>query len=160
MLPVILAGGGALFFAAVMMLQRSLYVSALCLLAVLLQTAVIFCFLGSPLLAFLQIMIYAGAVMVLVVVAIMTAPPPLGALWSRLSIPWPIAVLGLLLPAAELLFLSTRSDVVSTTVPSSVSSLGLVLFGPYALATEAVGVLLMLAALAVVERRRQGDEAP
>lgn len=157
MLPVTLAGGVALVFAAVMIFHRSLYVSALCLLAVLLQTAVIFYFLGSPLLAFLQVMIYAGAVMVLVVVAVMTAPPPLGALWSRLSIPRPVAALGLLLPAAELLFLSTRSGAVSSAAASSVSSLGLVLFGPYALATEAVGVLLLLAALAVVGRRGEGE---
>lgn len=150
-----LAGGIALVFAALMMFQRSLYLSALCLLAVLLQTAVLFYLSGSPLLAFLQVMIYAGAVMVLVVVAIMATPSALDKLWSRLSVPWPAAILGLALFLAELAALLGRSGAAQAPAPPA-QALGSILFGPYAVATEAVTVLMLLSALAVVGRRGPG----
>jgi NADH-quinone oxidoreductase subunit J len=70
---VLSASALAAFFGIVMLLARSLYVSAVCLLAVLLQTGIIFAACGAPLLGFLQVMIYAGAVMVLVVVTVMAA---------------------------------------------------------------------------------------
>lgn len=152
----ILAGGIALVFAALMTVQRSLYASALCLLAVLLQTAVLFYLSGSPLLAFLQVMIYAGAVMVLVVVAIMATPSALDKLWSRLSVPWPAAILGLVLLLAELAALLGRSGAAAQVPAQPVQALGSILFGPYAVATEAVTVLMLLSALAVVGRRGPG----
>jgi NADH:ubiquinone oxidoreductase subunit 6 (subunit J) len=152
-----LAGGIALVFTALMMFQRSLYASALCLLAVLLQTAVLFYLSGSPLLAFLQVMIYAGAVMVLVVVAIMATPSALDKLWSRLSVPWPAAILGLALLLAELAaLLLGRSGAAAQAPAPPVQALGSILFGPYAVATEAVTVLMLLSALAIVGRRGPG----
>lgn len=151
-----LAGILAVFFSGLMVFQRSLYASAVCLLAVLLQAAVLFFVAGAPLLAFLQIMIYAGAVMVLIVVAIMAAPsPPTGDLWSRLAIPWPLAVVGLSLPFLEIAFLLLRSNLPAGFAGGALpvqARIGPVLFGPYAVATEAVTLLLFLSALAIVGR--------
>ena len=156
-----LSGAAAVVFAVLMVVQRSLYASAVCLLAVLLQTAVLFFFFGAPLLAFLQVMIYAGAVMVLVVVTIMAAPGPLakGERWGALSIPWPLAAAGLLLPVLELLILVLRAGLAPGPAGAvggaalAQSGIGQALFEPYAVATEAVGLLLFLSALAVLKPR-------
>lgn len=152
------AGAIAVIFAGLMLFQRSLYACALCLLFVLMQTSLLFLLAGAPLLAFLQIMIYAGAVMVLVVVTIMAAPgPAAGGGWSRLAIPRPLAVAGLLLPIAELAVVSARGGLGQAGALGSAMAaqtrIGPILFGPYAVATEAVGILMLLSGLAVLGRR-------
>jgi len=153
-----LSAVAAVVFAVLMVAQRSLYASAVCLLAVLLQTAVFFFFFGAPMLAFLQVMIYAGAVMVLVVVTIMASPGPVvkDERWGELSIAWPVAAAGLLLPVLELIALVMRSGLPGGLVGGGALAqyrIGTVLFGPYAVATEAVGLLLFLSALAIVRPR-------
>ena len=146
----LVAGVVAVFFAGVMLLHRSLYVSAVSLLVVLLQTAVLFLLCGSPLLGLLQVMIYAGAVMVLVVVTIMAAGSE-GDRFSDFSFPKPLAWLGLIAAVAETaLILSRGTAPVAVAVdPALQIHLGAVLFKPYALATEAVTLLMFLAALAI-----------
>lgn len=154
----VLAGATAVVFAVLMIFQRSLYASAMCLMVVLIQASVIFYFSGSPLLAFLQIMIYAGAVMVLVVVTIMAAPAPAERLWGGLSLPKPLVAAGLLLPVVEAALMMSRSGQARTLVQAGASqaqsAIGAVLFGPYAVATEAVGLLLLISALAMVDGER------
>lgn len=147
------AGLCAVALTGVIIFSRNLYVCALALLGVLLQASVLFYFSGAPLLAFLQIMIYAGAVLVLVVVAIMAAPLKARTLWSDFSLPRPVTALGLLVPAAVLGAL-LRGAPAAPAAGSGEAALGAVLFGPYALATEAVTILMLLASLAVVGERR------
>lgn len=156
-LALYLCGAAAVAFAVLMVLQRSLYLSAICLLAVLLQAAALFFIAGAPLLAFLQIMIYAGAVMVLIVVTIMAAPSPeepAASRFARLSLPWPLAAAGLVLPLVEVFLLLSRGG--AAAVPARGASvelsLGPVLFGPFAVATEAVTLLMFLSALALAGR--------
>lgn len=147
------AGAAAAFFAVLMTLQRSLYASAVCLLLVLLQAAVLFFLSGAPLLAFLQIMIYAGAVMVLVVVTIMAAPSTLikGERWSELTMPRWLSVAGIVLTLIEVLVLVGRQGSLGLRAGGPAEALiGKVLFEPYAAATEAVTLLLFLSALAVL----------
>ena len=149
-LAALVAGAVSFFFAGVMLLHRSLYVSAVSLLVVLLQTAVLFLLCGSPLLGLLQVMIYAGAVMVLVVVTIMAAGAE-GDRFADFSFPKPLAWLGLIAAVAETaLILSSGSAPAAVAVdPALQVQLGAVLFKPYALATEAVTLLMFLAALAI-----------
>jgi NADH:ubiquinone oxidoreductase subunit 6 (subunit J) len=138
-----------------MLLQRSLYAAAICLLAVLLQTAAFFFFAGAPLLAFLQIMIYAGAVMVLIVVTIMAAPAPARRRFAELGAPWPIAAAGLLLPVGLVFAFLARSQLAPNGLGAALpvqGAIGPVLFGPYAAATEAVTLLMFLSSLALVGR--------
>jgi NADH-quinone oxidoreductase subunit J len=154
----VLAGAAAVGFAALMVFQRSLYAAAICLLAVILQSSVLFFLVGSPLLAFLQVMVYAGAVMVLVVVTIMAAPEPMRARWSGLSIPKWLAAAGLLLPVVEVVVMLAQGATAPITagIAGTVAhqeQMGAVLFGPYAIATESVGILLFVAALALVDAR-------
>lgn len=153
-----MAGAGALavLFAGLMLTRRSLYSAALCLLMTAFQIAAIFFLAGAPLLGFLQIMIYAGAVMVLVVVTIMASPKAEGRIWGGLSLPRPLAwavVAGL---AAEVGVIVWR---VAAPGPQAAGALavqervGAWLFGPYAPATEAVTLLMFIAGLALVEER-------
>lgn len=145
-------GAAAVLFAGLMLAQRSLYTAAVCLLAVLLQTAALFYLSGAPLLAFLQIMIYAGGVMVLIVVTIMASPEKMPKLTPPGWAGKPLAVAALCVPAVLLGLLLSRAAAPATTAGSA-RALGPILFGPYAVATEAVTLLMFLAALALVGRR-------
>lgn len=150
------AGGVAALFAVLMILQRSLYVSAICLLVVLFQIAVFFFFAGAPLLAFLQIMIYAGAVMILIVVMIMAAPAAEPNRWSALAVPRPLAFLIVLVPLIETGVIVWRSPGANGFWQAALpiqEKLGPVLFGSYGAATEAATFLMFLAGLAIVNRR-------
>ncbi len=148
-----LAGCVAAFFAALMVFQRSLYAAAICLLIVLLQVSVFFFFSGAPLLAFLQVMIYAGAVMVLVVITIMAAPSQVSDPWSRTAVPRWLAVAAVAVPVAEAVAMAWSSGAASLPAAgiSLQPSIASVLFGPYAAATEAVTLLLLLAGLAMAD---------
>ena len=154
---VILAGAVAVAFAGVMLLSRSLYVSAVCLLVVLLQTGLIFLLRGAALLGFLQVMVYAGAVMVLVVITIMATGGEPGKDFARFadfSFPRWAAVLVLAAAAVEIglaLYVGGASAApVAPAAPTLASSFASALFNSYALATEAVTLLMFLAALAVL----------
>ncbi len=154
---VVIAASVAVGFAGVMVFSRSLYVSAVCLLVVLLQTGVIFLLRGAPLLAFLQVMVYAGAVMVLVVITIMATggEPEAGfRRFADFSFPKWLAYLGMSTAAFEIAATMAVGGSGGVGVPpmGPVLSAGFahVLFSSYALATEAVTLLMFLAALAVL----------
>jgi NADH-quinone oxidoreductase subunit J len=157
LLAVILAGAVAVAFAVTMLLNRSLYVSAVCLLVVLLQTGLIFLLRGAALLGFLQIMVYAGAVMVLVVITIMATGGEPGAGFARFAdftFPRWLAFLGLAAAAMEigltLLLGGASGAAVAPADPALGAGFARALFSSYALATEAVTLLMFLAALAVL----------
>jgi NADH-quinone oxidoreductase subunit J len=140
-----------------MFFSRSLYVSAVCLLVVLLQTGLIFLLRGAALLGFLQVMVYAGAVMVLVVITIMATGGEPSEGFKRVadfSCPRWLAVLVLALVVFELgLTLSLGGGPEAAVAPASPALAGAfatALFQSYALATEAVTLLMFLAALAVL----------
>lgn len=152
---VLTAGALAALFGLVMLLHRSLYVSAMCLLVVLLQTGIIIAACGAPLLGFLQVMIYAGAVMVLVVVTVMAAGEVSGPRFADFSIPRPLAWLGLAAVVVEAFLLLGASMAPAGAPAFAVSpdlqaGLGAALFKPYAVATEAATLLMFLASLALV----------
>jgi NADH-quinone oxidoreductase subunit J len=150
---VVLAGAVAAAFSAAMLLSRSLYVGAVCLLVVLLQTGLIFVLRGAPLLGLLQVMIYAGAVMVLVVITIMASGgAPADLRFAELSPPRWLAALALAAFAAELAL--TCAGAAPAALPLARADLapafGAQLFRSYALATESATLLMFLAALAVL----------
>ena len=150
--PMFLALALASLFALAMALQKTLYKSAVCLLGVLIQAAAFFFLSRAPLLAFVQIMIYAGAVMVLLVVTIMASPGSSDRIWAELPMAKPLAAIAFLLLFIEaFLALSGGLPALSALRGQFLDvSAGPILFGPYAVATEAVGFLMLLAALAVV----------
>lgn len=149
------AGAAAVLFALLMLTRRSLYSAALCLLAAAFQLAAMFFLAGAPLLAFLQVVIYAGAVMVLVVVTIVAAPRPSGERWQRLGIPRPLAWAAVLFLLAEVGLVVVRGpEGLGEAAAGALSvqeRVGPFLFGPYALATEAVTLLMLVSGLALIE---------
>ncbi|MBI4371510.1 MAG: NADH-quinone oxidoreductase subunit J [Elusimicrobia bacterium] len=152
---VLLAGAAAVLCAAVMLLHRSLYVSAVCLLGALLQTGVLFLLCGAPLLGLLQVMICAGAVMVLAVVTIMAAGGAPEERFARFGFPRWVAFLGLAGAAAEAALIlraapARPEPALAAAAPAAFAS---VLFGSYAPAVEAAALLMFLAALAVLPDR-------
>lgn len=144
------AGAVAVFFAGVMLFHRSLYVSAVSLLVVLLQTGALFFLCGSPLLGFLQVMIYAGAVMVLVVITIVASGQE-GARFADFSFPRWLAWAGLAAAVLETALVLGRTQGPAPVLvdPNLQARFGAALFHDYALATEAVTLLMFLAALAI-----------
>lgn len=156
------AGFLAVLFSVMMAFQRSLYSAAICLLAVMMQVALLFSLSGSPFLGLMQMMIYAGAVMVLVVVVIMAFPQITASRWGNFFLPKSLAVLLLVGFLLELLLSlhSPQDSALVASVSAGYSSVGSILFGPYAPATEAATLLMFLAGLALVGKRPEHNVAP
>ena len=153
----------AVIFALLLLFQRTLYGSAMCLLLVLLQVAGMFFALGAQLLGLMQVLVYAGAIMVLIVVAVMASPPKLTKLWAGYDAPPLAAALVLAVLGAELALVLMGGGmshlppgepaVASARLERDMAGL---LFGKGAVVTEVVGLLVLVAALAV----SPGTEAP
>ena len=128
----------------------------MCLLLVLLQVAAIFFSIGAQLLGLMQVLIYAGAIMVLIVVAIMSAPPRLERLWAGYQAPagWAAAILAMLAAEFGLILVMGGAplppDALAVSAARLEREMAALLFGPSALVTEVVGLLILVAALAVV----------
>lgn len=113
----------------------------------LLASAVIFFLLGAPFAAVLEVIIYAGAIMVLFVFVIMMLN--LGEEGERQEHEWlnlnmwivPAILAAILL--AELIFVLASGErlIPSESVPPK--QVGLMLFGPYILAVEIASMLLL-----------------
>ena len=153
--PLALFGFIAVVFAVALLFQRTLYASAVCLLVVLTQVAAIFFHLGAQLLALMQILIYAGAIMVLIVIAIMATPPRLSRLWASFKAP-PGAValvLGALLAELLVVFIYEGPPLpagFALTAAQVERQMAWLLFNRYAGVTELAGLLILVASLAVI----------
>jgi NADH-quinone oxidoreductase subunit J len=143
--------GGVAVVSAAMAITRSNAVHALLYLVVsLLSTGLIFFVLGAPFAAALEVIVYAGAVMVLFVFVMMM----LNLSGSRgkeetLFGPgaWAGPVMLTLVLAVEVIYVigsgKSGADAIDMIGPEKVSA---VLFGPYMLGVE-IGSILLLAAL-------------
>lgn len=135
--------------------------AVLYLIISLLALALLFFLLGAPLLAALQVMLYAGAIMVLFLFLIMmmnlraeqNRPLPLPVGWM------PAALLALLL-WLELLLLLSRSPSEETGHVTVIGpkAVGSALFGPYLIVVEATAVLLLAALVAALYLSRRGRQ--
>lgn len=117
------------------------------LIVSLLAVAVIFFLLGAPFAAALEVVIYAGAIMVffLFVVMMLNLGPQTRERERRWLEPrlWigPGILTGLLL--LEMIYLIAGSAVSTPGVPVSPKAVGIELFGPYLLAVELASILLL-----------------
>jgi NADH-quinone oxidoreductase subunit J len=117
------------------------------LIVSLLAVAVTFFLMGAPFAAALEIVIYAGAIMVLFVFVIMMLN--LGDAGDARELQWlsakhwllPGIMSGLLL--VEMLLALTDSTGVTSGVSVDPKAVGLALFGPYVLAVELASMLLL-----------------
>jgi NADH-quinone oxidoreductase subunit J len=165
--------GLAVFASAMVIGQRNPMYSVLFLIAAFAALAGLYIQLDAPFVAVAQIIIYAGAIMVLFlfVVMLLNAPQEDGAEWDRthpLRRPgigrFGAALAGVLilqltyaLMQVNELEAAVGSQTGAVTV-SSVRELGKVLFERHAFAFEATSVLILVAMVgAVVLARREGD---
>jgi NADH-quinone oxidoreductase subunit J len=141
--------GAVAIIATVMAITRLAAVHALLYLVVsLLAVAVVFYTMGAPLIAALEVIIYAGAIVVLFVFVVMMMN--FGAQDSETERKWlagrawigPVILSALLL--AEVIYLIVRAPESATmssiTTPKQI---GLALYGPYLLGVELASILLL-----------------
>jgi NADH-quinone oxidoreductase subunit J len=136
-------------FSTFMVITRTRIVHALLYLVVsLLAVALIFFTLGAPFVAALEVIIYAGAIMVLFVFVIMmlnlsAQAAEQEAQWLKPDI-WRGPTILIVILAAELiyLFLSGQQRMTGAAVVTP-KQVGIALFGPYVLGVELASMLLL-----------------
>jgi NADH-quinone oxidoreductase subunit J len=152
--------------------RRSPVHSMLWVLALFLHVAGIFLLLGAEFLAAVQVIVYAGAILIFYLFVLMlldlpdeTARPPFGAHWplaaavglSFAALAW-FAEVEMLTPAG--VGVAPAATTVATGSPQgSLSKIGLELFGPFALPFEIVSLVLLAAivgAIVLARRRAAG----
>ncbi len=137
--------------ATAMVITRANVVHALLYLIVsLLAVALIFFVLGAPFAAALEVIVYAGAIVVLFVFVVMMLN--LGEAAERQERRWLTpgiwigpAMLSLLLLAELVYILAVGEDPVAGGGVVEAKQVGIVLFGPYLLAVELASLLLLAA---------------
>jgi NADH-quinone oxidoreductase subunit J len=162
----LLFAGLAIASAIAVVAHRNPVHSTMSLVLTLFSVAVLFVLLGAPFIATLQVLIYAGAILVLFLFVIMLlnvgreeGGPPGHAVQRVSAIIGGVAFVGLLL----LLLRRSGLGPVPPLTPQGVSLTGLAqqLFGDYLLPFEIIGLLLLVAVVAatVVARRAQAEPA-
>lgn len=149
-------------FATLMVVTRLDAVHALLYLIVsLLAVAVVFFLLGAPFAAALEVVIYAGAIVVLFVFVVMMLNLGREAVaqeerWLKPGI-WigPSVLAALLL--VELLAILWALPGVSGKGPVGAEQVGAALFGPYVLAVELASMLLLAAVVGAYHIGRRGE---
>jgi NADH-quinone oxidoreductase subunit J len=143
------AAGAVAVIATILAITRTIAVHALLYLIVsLLAVAVVFYTMGAPLVAALEVIIYAGAIVVLFIFVVMMMN--LGVQDSETERKWlagrawtgPVILSAMLL--VEVIYLIVRAPVSATM--SSIAApkqIGLALYGPYLLGVELASMLLL-----------------
>jgi len=153
-------GGLAALATLLMIFQRNPVKAALLMLAALLATAGIYLALSAQLLAILQVILYAGAIMTLFIVALTVTP----AAWRDKPGPALIKrVIGLAAAAvilAELLKLSTALKAVAASPEFSETGtleIARLIFGPFVFQFELLSLIILasiVGAVALTAKRR------
>jgi len=159
----------ALFGAVMTITRRNPVSAAMFLVLTLLCTAGVYLTLHATFLAAIQVLVYAGAVMVLFIFVVMSVGKIEDAASSQLLRSWPAKVLGLLATGALIWRIAgvlgdpkliAKSPAVASTY-GNVESMGELLFSTYLFPFEAISILLLVAIVgAVMVTRRPAPEAP
>ena len=160
---------GALMLASAIMTvaSRSAVVAAVWLVFAFANTAGLFALLSAPFLAILQILVYAGAIMVLFLFVIMMLEGPvLPAESGGRSLPRKLV---LMLPAAALAVILigwlTRYGLSGFTdaaapVSGTAARVAELLLGRYLMAFEAISIILLVAIIGALALGRKEEELP
>ena len=140
----LIVGGGVTAVAA-----RTLIRALIGLITALFGVAGMYFLLNSPFVALMQLLIYVGAVTVLIFFAIMLTKPPAGAeeIEPRSKSAWIAPLVTGLAPALLLMVMCLNSftQTVDKPVLNTAQELGRGLLGPYALAFELISMVLFVA---------------
>ena len=137
--------------------SRNLYRGAYWLAGALVITALFYLALSAPLIAAVQILLYTGGVLTLVVYAlVITASSDDPARWRR---PWPAAVLSVLVLAVLLTAISGVGEAGAAGGLDDGRAIGVDLFARYLVPFELLSILLLGAIFgALVIARKEGNE--
>ncbi len=144
--------------------------SILWVLALFLHVAGIFLLLGAEFLAAVQVIVYAGAILIFYLFVVMLLDLPGEEAGPRFGAHWPFAAAaGLSFAALAWLALAETFDPVGAGVApvaaegppqGSLADVGMALFGPFALPFEIASLLLLAAIVgAVVLARRRAESS-
>ena len=160
MLAVTVIGGAA---ALLVVTARNVVHAALYLVVALLAVAGTFLVLGAEFLAWTQVLVYVGAVVVLILFGLMLTRAPIGPMAQHNDIGklLPLAVSGGLFALLAVLIFGSFGDVTLTVRVTSAAALGEVLYTHWAFPFMALGFFLTVALIgAVVIARREEGEGP
>jgi len=167
MIAFIYIAGGIAVIATIMVITRSNAVHALLYLIVsLLAVAMIFFLLGAPFIAALEIIIYAGAIMVLFLFVVMMLNLGAGSERQERGLLSPAGWVGpaflATLLLGELIYIITKIGIKDTNITeTSPHEVGVTLFGPYVVGVELASLLLLsglIGAHYLARRRTAGDQ--
>ncbi len=157
MLIVLVLGGGAALF---MVTSRNVVHSALSLVVVMLAVAGTFLLLGAEFLAWAQVLVYAGAVIVLILFGLMLTRAPIGPMRedsenTRLAFGVAVSLFGFLMTLIVLSF----SDVTLALTVTPTVALAEFLYVEWAFPLLAMGFLLTVALVGavIIARAEEGD---
>ena len=130
------------------------------LIVSLLAVAVVLFVLGAPFAAALEVIVYAGAIMVLFIFVIMMLGRDAGVLarnreWLRPRVWFGPALLAAILLGELVYVLAVHADAGNATVIVDAKQVGMLLFGPYLLGVELASMLLLAALVGAHHLGRQ-----
>jgi NADH-quinone oxidoreductase subunit J len=151
-----LFAGFAIACAVSMVYHRNPLYSAVSLIGVFLALACLYVTLAAPFIAVVQILVYAGAIMVLVVFVIMLLNLDEDKPFNRLKYLWGVgAGLGVAL-LAQTFFIyyavlkTPKHEVDPNTTAGKTMSIGTAMYTEYLLPVEIVGIMLLMAIIGAV----------
>ena len=163
----ILFGAMAVGCALAVVAQRNPLYSAISLIGVFISLACLYVMLAAPFIAAVQVVVYAGAIMVLVVFVIMllnVEEEEHRRARLKFLVPAAVALAGVLIAEVAFVLVSVEE---SRVMPSSsvsdvglTSSIGAALFTKYLLPFEITSILLLMAIVGAMTLARRGGLIP
>jgi len=151
-----------LIFALGVVTLRNLFHCALCLAAALIGTAVIYVVLQAEYLAVIQILLYVGAVVTLIIFAVMLTEHLAGKTVRQNNSQSPLAITGLLgfVVLLATVILKTPWPVTQAALKAKVSVMGLgkALMGAYVFPFEVISIILIAALIGTVVIAKRDPE--
>lgn len=144
-----------------MVTTPSVFHAALFMAAAFLGVAGLFVLLQAPFLAVAQILIYVGAIAVLMLFALMLTPRIMGGGGPSVNAQWPLALavaVAVFLLLAAVAWLTPWGMPEAAPAPDDVNLLGSELLTTYLLPFEVAGVLLLVALVGAIVVAREGEE--
>jgi NADH-quinone oxidoreductase subunit J len=147
--------------AVLSVLSKQLIHAALWLVVTLGAVAGVFLTLGAELLAWVQVLVYVGAVVVLIVFALMLTRRPTGSVSAEVTANQRVAVAGGVLGFLGLgatFVAAFHGERITVAEPGSAAAIGSALFTHWVLAFEVLSVVLLAALIAaIVLSRKEGE---
>jgi len=136
--------------------RRNAVHSALALIVTLLSVSGLYLMLYAPFVAGVQIIVYAGGIMVLFLFVIMLVSIEKSVREEQFSKQWPVGVLATVIVAALFTVVYVRGQSIFPTHPTAIQEsqntqqIGQMLYGPYLLPFEVASLLLLVAIVGAV----------